>query len=349
MVPDPRSPGPPGSGRRNPAVDGRPRRAGADPIGPPPLGPLGFGAASLGNLYRRVDDEQARSALDAAWRGGIRYFDTAPHYGLGLSERRLGAFLRERPRGEFVLSTKVGRLLVPNPAYAGGRDLAHQFDVPDDLVREFDPSESGIRRSLEESLARLGLDAVDILYLHDPDAYDLDRGLREGLPALERLREEGLVRSIGIGVNDASVAARAVREGDLDLVMIAGRYTLLEQPARDELLPLCRERGVRVVAAAVYNSGLLATPMPAASATYDYGAAPAELIERARELARTCAEFGVELPAAALQFPLRDPVVASVVVGTAHPDAVRQNLARMRAPIPQELWDALARRGLIPA
>ncbi|MGN6199566.1 aldo/keto reductase [Humibacter sp.] len=313
------------------------------------LPPLGFGAASIGNLYRAVSDERAHDALDAAWNGGIRYFDTAPHYGLGLSERRLGAFLRAKPRDEFVLSTKVGRLLEPNTDFAGGRDLAHQFDVPDDHVRRFDPSEAGIRRSLEDSLERLGLDRVDILYLHDPDVYDLDRGLREGLPALAKLRDEGLVRQIGIGVNDAAVAARAVREGDLDLVMIAGRYTLLEQPALDELFPACRERGVRVVAAAVYNSGLLASSTPAAEATYNYSAAPAELVERAREIARICAEHDVELPAAALQFPLRDPIVASVVVGTANPDAVRQNLQRMQAPIPDDLWAALAAGGFIPA
>lgn len=313
------------------------------------LSPLGFGAASIGNLYRQVSDERAHDALDAAWNGGIRYFDTAPHYGLGLSERRLGAFLREKPRDEFVLSTKVGRLLEPNPGFAGGRDLAHQFDVPDDLVRRFDPSEAGIRRSLEDSLERLGLDRVDILYLHDPDVYDLDRGLREGLPALAKLRDEGLVRQIGIGVNDAAVAARAVREGDLDLVMIAGRYTLLEQPALADLFPVCHERGVCVVAAAVYNSGLLASSTPATDATYNYSAAPAELVERAREIARICAEYDVELPAAALQFPLRDPIVWSVVVGTANPDAVRQNLQRMAAPIPDDLWAALAVGGFIPA
>ncbi|REJ07219.1 aldo/keto reductase [Microbacterium bovistercoris] len=313
------------------------------------FGPLGFGAASIGNLYTAVSDQAAEAALEAAWQSGIRYFDTAPHYGLGLSERRLGAFLQTKPRDEFVISTKVGRLLEPNPAYAGGRDLENAFDVPDDLIRRFDPSPEGVRRSLDDSLERLGLDRVDVLYLHDPDVYDLEWGMRDGLPALAALRDEGLVREIGIGVNDAAVAARAVREGDLDLVMIAGRYTLLEQLALEDLFPTCEERGVRVVDAAVFNSGLLATSSPAASGTYNYGAVPADVLDRARELAAVCAKHGVELPAAALQFPARHPVVATVVVGTAKADSVRQNAERMHAEIPDALWAELAERSLIPA
>ena len=313
------------------------------------LGPLSFGCASIGNLYREIDDDRAQLALEAAWDGGIRTFDTAPHYGLGLSERRLGSFLQQKPRDEFVVSTKVGRLLAPNPDFDGGRDLANGFDVPDDHVRMFDPSLSGVRRSLEASLERMGLDRVDVLYLHDPDVYDLERGLAEGLPALATLRDEGLVREIGIGVNDADVAARAVREGDLDLVMIAGRYTLLEQAALAQLFPACEERGVRVVDAAVFNSGLLATSTPSSDATYNYGAVPDDVLQRAQTLAATCAEFGVELPAAALQFPLRNPLVATVVVGTSRPDAVRQNVGHMSATIPDELWTAFEERGLIPA
>jgi D-threo-aldose 1-dehydrogenase len=312
-----------------------------------PLGPLGLGTAQLGNLYGTVSEEQADAALQSAWDGGIRYFDTAPHYGLGLSERRLGEFLRQRPRAEFVLSSKVGRLLVPNPAFSGGRDVAHGFDVPDDVIRVFDPSAGGIRRSLEESLDRLGLDHVDVLYLHDPDAYDLDRGLREGLPALAELREEGLVERIGIGVNDAAVAARAVREGALDLVMIAGRYTLLEQPAAYDLLPLCLERGVRVVAAAVFNSGLLATADPGRNARYDYAVAPASLIARAHALADVCQGFGVDLPTAALHFPLRHPVVDAVVAGSADARAIAQNVTHMSSTVPDELWSALVAAELI--
>ncbi|TQK17731.1 D-threo-aldose 1-dehydrogenase [Microbacterium sp. SLBN-154] len=311
------------------------------------FGPLGFGAASIGNLYRVVSDETAHAAMEAAWEGGIRYFDTAPHYGLGLSERRLGAFLRGKPREQYLLSTKVGRLLKPNPAFSGGRDLKAHFHVPDDLVRRFDPTLPGVRRSLEDSFERMGIDRIDIAYLHDPDVYDLDKGLREGLPALAALRDEGLVDAIGVGVNDAGVAARAIAEGDLDVVMVAGRYTLLEQVAAAELLPLAAERSVRIVAAAPFNSGLLANPDPAWGATYNYAEASAAVLDRAAALAQTCAEFGVELPTAALQFPLRHPAVATVVVGTANPRSVTQNATRAAEFIPDELWVTLSARGLI--
>jgi D-threo-aldose 1-dehydrogenase len=308
---------------------------------------LVFGAASIGNLYREVDDEAARGVLEAAWDVGVRSFDTAPHYGLGLSERRLGGFLREKPRDQYTLSTKVGRLLEPNPAFDGGTDEAHGFVVPDDLVRRWDASASGIERSLDASLARLGVDRVDTLFLHDPDVYDLDGGLRTGLPALEALRADGRVAEIGVGVNSAAAAVRAVREGDLDVVMIAGRYTLLEQPAAEELLPLCVERGVRVVAAAVFNSGLLASAEPRA-AHYDYGEVPAALVERTERLRAVCAEFGVALPTAALQYPLRHPAVDQVAVGTARAAAVRENAGFLRTPVPAELWTRLRDESLIP-
>ena len=314
----------------------------------PDLGRLGYGAAAVGNLYRAVDDESARRLLDAAWDAGIRYYDTAPHYGLGLSERRLGEMLRGRPREEFVVSTKVGRLLVPDPEGAGRRD-DDLFEVPADHRRVWDFSESGIRRSLEESLGRLGLDSVDVLYLHDVErSGDARQAIDSGVAALARMRDEGLVRAIGIGSSDLGAIERAVRTGAIDLVMLPGRYTLLEAPAQDVVLPLCEEKGVGIVNVAVFNSGLLATPEPSESSPYEYRQAPPDKLRRAHDLARACREVGVELPTAALQFSARHPAVVSVVVGADTPEQIRQNAERMRAPVPDELWRVLADRGLLP-
>ena len=311
------------------------------------LGRLGHGAANLGNLYRAMSDEDAWAVLDAAWESGIRHFDTAPHYGLGLSERRLGAFLATKPRVEYLVSTKAGRLLRPSPETADRLDDANQFAVPASLKRVWDFSATGIRASLEESLERLGLSRVDVLYLHDPDEHDLDADLATGIPAVATLREEGLVTEVGIGSKSTPALLAAVRTEALDLAMVAGRYTLLEQPAQEGLIPACREAGVGIVAAAVFNSGLLSKPRP--GGRYEYGAVPSELLERAQRIADVCARHGVELPAAALQFPLREPVVRAVVVGAATPEHVRQNAERMRAAIPEALWDELAAEQLVRA
>ena len=309
---------------------------------------LGFGAAGIGNLYRAVDDAAAQATVEAAWAGGIRYFDTAPHYGLGLSERRLGVALRDKPRDEFLVSTKVGRLLVPAANPESARD-DEGFDVPADLRRVWDPTEAGIRRSLEDSLDRLGLDCVDVLYLHDPDAYDLESGITQALPAMEKLRDEGLVKAIGVGSNSNDALLECVQRSKLDLVMLAGRYTLLEQPAQQHLLPACIERGVGVVNVGVYNSGLLARPTISDDAHYNYAPAPQEILDHARQLAACCAEYGVELPTAALQFSLLHPAVRTVVVGASNPAQIQQNIARMKEPVPEELWEELRRRSLVPA
>jgi D-threo-aldose 1-dehydrogenase len=312
------------------------------------FGPLGFGAAGIGNLYRAVDDAAAQATVEAAWAGGIRYFDTAPHYGLGLSERRLGLALRDKPRGEFLVSTKAGRLLVPADNPSRSRDN-EGFDVPADLRRVWDPTEAGIRRSLEESLGRLGLDYVDILYLHDPDVYDLEAGITLALPAMEKLRAEGLVKAIGVGSNSSDALLECVQRSGLDLVMLAGRYTLLEQPAQEHLLPACVERGVGVVNVGVYNSWLLARPAIGDDAHYNYAPAHREVLDHARRLAACCTEFGVELPTAALQFSLRHPAVRTVVVGASNPSQMEQNIARMHRSVPEELWTELRRRALVPA
>jgi D-threo-aldose 1-dehydrogenase len=314
-----------------------------------PPGPLGLGAANLGNLYTAMTDEQAWAVLETAWDGGIRYFDTAPHYGLGLSERRLGAFLATKPRGEFVVSTKAGRLLRPSPSTAHLFDGANQFAVPADVERVWDFSRDGIQRSLEESLQRLGLDSVDVLYLHDPEEFDLDLALASGIPAAAELRDEGVVAAVGVGSKSTAALATAVRSGALDLVMVAGRLTVLEQPACAEVVPEAAARGTGIVAAAVFNSGLLASPDPAAVARYEYADAPAGVLGRARRLAAVCAEHGVDLPTAALQYPLRVTPVRAVVVGAATPEQVRQNIARVHADVPARLWEQLAEEGLVPA
>lgn len=240
--------------------------------------PLGLGCAQLGNLYRAMSDETAAAIVDTAWSHGIRYFDTAPHYGLGLSERRLGAALADRPRTDYLISTKVGRLLVANPGGEGQRDT-EGFDVPRTLVRRRDYSRDGVLRSLESSLARLGTDRIDIAFVHDPEDYFMD-ALTKALPTLIELREQGVLGGIGLGMNLDAVLAEFVRRADVDIVMIAGRYTLLEQPALDELLPLCEKRGVAVLAAGVFNSGILASATP--GRTYGYADAPAELVEIGR-------------------------------------------------------------------
>ncbi|MDR6438897.1 D-threo-aldose 1-dehydrogenase [Paenarthrobacter nicotinovorans] len=312
-----------------------------DPRTPPlSLGRLGFGGAGIGNLYRAIPDGQALATVLAAWDAGIRYFDTAPHYGLGLSEQRLGAVLRDKPRDEFVISTKVGRVLEPD---SGGGQDPEGFDVPATSRRVWDFSEGGIRRSIEDSLERLGLDHVDIAYLHDPDVHDLQAGISEALPVLEKLRAEGLVKAIGVGINSAEAALECVEAADLDLVMLAGRYTLLEQPDVP-LLDRCLERSTGVVSVGAYNSGLLARPDVPEDAHYNYDQAPPEVLERARALAALCRDFGVELPTAALQFPLRHPAVVNVTAGATSPEQVATNAARMEAPVPGELWAALEER-----
>lgn len=310
---------------------------------------LGYGAANVGNLFRALTDEEAWAVLEAAWDAGIRYFDTAPHYGLGLSEKRLGAFLQTKPRHEFVISTKVGRLLRPNPDHqAGGLDTDNDFHVPDDLRREWDFSEAGIRASIAESQERLGLDRIDLLYLHDPERNDLDLALAEAFPALERVRSEGIVSAIGVGSMVSDALTRAVREADLDIIMVAGRYTLLEQPAAAEVLPACDERGTGIVAASVFNSGLLAQSEPRRDGRYEYGQLPDELWDRLVRIAAVCADHGVPLPAAAIQYPLRAASVRSVVVGGSRPAQLQQNAEYAALEIPEGLWTNLAAEGLIP-
>jgi D-threo-aldose 1-dehydrogenase len=303
-----------------------------------PLTELGFGAAQLGNLSRETSDEDADGAVEAAWAAGIRYFDTAPHYGLGLSERRLGRALRAWPRDEYVLSTKVGRLLHPSPETAHERD--GQFAVPASARRVWDLSPDGIRRSIDDSLERLGLDRIDIAYLHDPD----DQGMDATVGAIETLialRDEGVLGAVGAGMNQSAIPAEIIRRCDVDVMMLAGRYTLLDRSGLDELLPLALEREVGIVAAGVYNSGLLSQPRPERDGLFDYEPAPAELFERAEQLAAICQRHGVTLPEAAAQFPLRHPAVVSVVIGMRTAAQVRDSVDRLGRRIPDALWAEL--------
>jgi D-threo-aldose 1-dehydrogenase len=305
---------------------------------------IGFGGAPIGNLYREVSNTDASAAIEAAWEHGIRYFDTAPHYGLGLSERRLGEALRSRPRGDYVLSTKVGRLLRPNPR-PGGRDT-EGFEVGAELVRVRDYSRDGVLRSIEESLARLETDRIDIVYIHDPDDYWAE-ALEGAVPALSQLRDEGVIGAYGAGMNQSEMLHRFVTETDVDVVMLAGRYTLLEQRAREDLLPACAQRGVGVVNVSVFNSGLLSKDRPTPGATYNYAPAPTELLDRANLLAEICERHGTTLPAAALAFSFREPVVIGVAVGMRTAAEVERNVALASREVRQALWEELEERGLI--
>jgi D-threo-aldose 1-dehydrogenase len=303
---------------------------------------LGMGCAGIGNLYRPVSDAEAEATVAAALEAGIRYFDAAPFYGFGLSERRLGAALSG---ADVTISTKVGRLLEPAASPARER---HGFVAGDPLEPVFDYSRDAVLRSHEESLKRLRRDRVDILLAHDLGSlthgenadYHMRAFLDGGYQAMAELRDAGAVGAIGIGVNETEVAEELLERVDLDVVLLAGRYTLLDRQAADSFLPLAEAKGVHVIVGGPYNSGILATA-DRSNARYDYEAAPADILARADTLAALCATHGVDLPAAALQFPLRLPAVACVIPGLVGPAQVAETLARMDAAIPDTLWAAL--------
>ncbi|MFF7472302.1 aldo/keto reductase [Streptomyces sp. NPDC008092] len=304
---------------------------------------LAFGAAAIGNLITAVGDKEAAAAVEAAWDSGIRTFDTAPHYGLGLSERRLGEVLRAKPRAEFTLSTKVGRLLRhTSPA---GDDIANGFAVPATHRRVWDFSARGVRASLEESLTRLGLDRVDIVYLHDPDDHE-DEAFGSAYPELERMRAEGIVGAIGAGMNQTRMLERFVRDTDVDVVLLAGRYSLLDQTGLSTVLPQAAGRGVSVIVGGVFNSGLLADPRP--EATFDYRPPDPAVLDRALALKAVCEQHGTPLRAAALQFPLGHPAIAGVLVGARTAEEAEDAARMIQHPVPAELWNTLRLSGLLP-
>jgi aryl-alcohol dehydrogenase-like predicted oxidoreductase len=298
--------------------------------------PLVFGGAPIGGLYAPVSDEVAAGTLAAAWAAGIRAFDTAPHYGAGLSEQRIGEFLAGRPRDGFTVCTKVGRRLVPA---AGDVEGAEGFYGTPPLTRVRDYSRDGVLRSLEESLRRLGLDRVDIALIHDPDDF-LTQAADGAYPALADLRAQGTVRAIGAGMNSAAALTWLVERCDVDCVLVAGRYTLLDDSAAGTLFPLCLRRGVTVLAGGVFNSGILAGAGD--RATYDYAPAPPAVLARARRMRDACARHGVPLAAAALRFTLRHPAVTAAVVGARTPEEVTSDVADLSTPIPDALFQELS-------
>lgn len=315
---------------------------------------LGFGGASIGELFRRVPEEDGVATVRTAWDAGIRYFDTAPWYGRGLSELRTGSGLRGRPRDEFVLSTKVGRWLrAPadgadggGPPWIGGTGFQVEFDYTYD----------GIMRSVEQSRLRLGLTRFDLAIIHDLDhlyhgtGASLNERFTElrssGWRALEELRASGQIRGIGAGINARGLIARFLDLVDLDFFLVAMPYTLLHQEVLDDEFPAATERGVGFVIGAVFQSGILATGA-IEGAMYDYAPAPPDVLERVRSIEAICARHGVPLAAAALQFPLGHPAVASVIPGAFHPDQVARNVAAFRHAIPADLWAELKHEGLL--
>jgi D-threo-aldose 1-dehydrogenase len=295
---------------------------------------LSLGTAAIGGLYTSVSVEDCTETILTAVDNGINFIDTAPHYGKGTSERRIGRALAGRDRSTFVISTKIGRLLVPSTT-----DIDDFFmDADNTVERKFDFSASGVRQSLEGSLERLGMDSVEVLFIHDPDE-NADAAIIEAYPELDRMRSEGIIKAIGVGMNQCETPTRVIKETDIDMVLIAGRYSLLDQRALNELLPTALERNVDIIAAGVFNSGILANPVK--GATYDYVPASDELLAKAVRIREVLDGHQVSLTSAALQFPLRHPAVKSVLVGCRSAAEVKTNIEAFNTPIENKVWDDL--------
>jgi len=317
---------------------------------------IGFGTAPLGNLYRAISDDDAQAILTAAWEGGVRYFDTAPLYGLGLSETRLNRFLRDKPRDDYVLSTKVGRLLhACDPADRDG--FGKWFEIPA-RKEEYNYTYDGIMRSIEFSLERLGTHRIDMLFAHDLDVVNhgswealqryLDQLMDSGYKALLELRDQGVIKAFGAGVNEWEPAQWLTERGDFDIFLLAGRYTLLEQEALDTFLPICKERGIGIVIGGAYNSGILATGARP-GAFYNYEVAPQDILDRVSRIDAICTERNVRMIDAAFQFPLLHPSVVSVIPGGQGVDEMKSNFQAAKADIPDAVWSRLKDDGLLRA
>ncbi|MBL4918445.1 aldo/keto reductase [Szabonella alba] len=312
-----------------------------------------FGAAGIGNLYRPVARQDAMATLDLAWQAGMRYFDTAPFYGQGLSERRIGDFLQGKPRGDYVISTKVGRIL--KPITDGSQpDNGYVDALPFSI--NYDYSHDGILRAWEDSLARLGLPSVDILYVHDLEsgsftggdyARHLETFATSGIHALRELKAAGKIGAFGLGVNEVAACVNVMERVELDCILMAGRYSLLDRTATGRLTDLCRERGTAFVVGGVFNSGILATGARP-GATFNYAEAPPEIMDRVAAMEQVAADQGTDLATAALHFPLRDPLVASVLIGTAKPSSLQRNIDLFDRSVPDAVWPAMDEFALKP-
>ena len=311
---------------------------------------LGLGSAPLGGLFDAVADQTAHGVVQHAYDLGLRFYDTAPLYGYGSAERRLGHVLARQPRDEFVLATKVGRLIRPPESVTGGLDAggAGQFLGAPPLVPVFDFTYDGVMRSFEDSLKRLGVDRVDVLHIHDPDNH-FDQAVSTAYNALDKLRSEGTIKALGSGMNQAEMLARFARERDFDCFLVAGRYTLLDQAALPELLPICEQKKIAIIIGGVYNSGILANLGTPDRETFNYQPADQMWVDKARKIIAVCQRHGVPIQAAALQFPLAHPAVATVLTGARTTEELDQNVAFMRQPIPADLWQELKSEGLLPA
>ncbi|MCF3639950.1 aldo/keto reductase [Rhizobium sp. TRM95111] len=311
-----------------------------------------YGTAALGGLYRACSRDAAMETLDAAWDEGLRYFDTAPWYGFGLAERRLGDFLRDKAKGSFALSTKVGRIMFP---VADDKVPSYGYVDPLPFDVRYDYSYDGIMRSLDLSFARLGLNRIDMLYVHDIGAYTHGatenarhfRNLMDGgLKALEELKRGGVIAAYGLGVNEVPVCLDVLRRAPLDCILLAGRYTLLDRTAAAELLPLCADKGTSVVVGGVFNSGILATGA-VEGAHFDYMPADEEVLGKVRRMEEIATGYGVPLAAIAMQFALAHPQVASVLIGTAKPASLMRNMELTRIDLPADIFDAFAAETLV--
>jgi len=295
---------------------------------------LSLGTAAFGGLYKSVSDQDCTATINAALDSGINFIDTAPHYGKGVAERRIGQALLGRARSSFVISTKIGRLLVPSI-----NDIDEFFmDADNTVERKLDFSSSGVRKSLEQSLEKLGMDSIEILFIHDPDDH-ADEAIMQAYPELDRMRSEGIIKAIGVGMNQCETPTRIIEETDIDMVLIAGRYSLLDQRAEEALLPTALIRNVDIIAAGVFNSGILANPV--AGATYDYVPASDQVLGKALRIREVLNHHNISLTSAALQFPLRHPAVKSVLVGCRSAEEVKRNCEDFDKVIHEQVWQDL--------